>query len=295
MKCKLCGSMDSKVIYKGLIRDGGLGRYTDREMEIYQCQECDVIWHEEFTKDLKEYYESEKYRNELEGTSGEEEFYLLHDKESAEKFRYTGTTVFRNKIVADVGCACGAFLDYIGGVAKEIVAIEPSAVYRQVMERKGFSVYAYPDEACTEKKNMIDVVTSFDVIEHIEHPIKFMQEIYDLLAENGVAIIGTPTDAPVMRKLLGEIYEKKQLFSTQHLWVFSEKNLKRIARNAGFKNIEFRYYQRYGLDNLLGWLRDKKPRSEIKETFITPTLDSVWKMECEKRKIADYIVIYLKK
>ena len=32
-----------------------------------------------------------------------------------------------------------------------------------------------------------------------------------------------------------------------------------ILKKSGFKNIKIRYYQRYGLDNHLGWVTKKKP------------------------------------
>ena len=139
------------------------------------------------------------------------------------------------------------------------------------------------------------MITSFDVIEHVEDPVLFLKDIYDLLSEGGQAIIGTPTDAPVMRELLGEIYEKKILFSTQHLWIFSEKNYKDIARKAGFCNVKVKYFQRYGLDNLVGWLVNKEAKSEICASFITATFEDTWKRECEKNGLADYIVLYLTK
>ena len=59
--------------------------------------------------------------------------------------------------------------------------------------------------------------------------------------------------------------------------------------------MEIAYYQRYGLGNLMGWLRDKEPNSDIEGSFITPTLDAVWKSECGEKGLADYIVIYLTK
>ena len=83
----------------------------------------------------------------MEGSSEEEKFYELHDKETLDKLNYTGTTIFRNKIVADIGCGCGAFLDYISGVAREVVAVEPSLKYRNIMIKKGFNAYAYAEEA----------------------------------------------------------------------------------------------------------------------------------------------------
>lgn len=227
------------------------------------------------------------------GGGDAELFYKLHDKETLDKLCYTGTTIFRNKVVADIGCGCGAFLDYIKGVAKEVIAVEPSKSYQNVMRKKGFHIYGYSDEAKEHWKNKVDVITTFDVIEHVEDPIKFITDIFDLLSEEGQAIIGTPTEAPVMRELLGEIFEKKLLFSTQHMWIFSEKNLKLIAENVGFKKVKVKYYQRYGLDNLFGWLIEKEPCSNIRNSIITETFDNVWKNECNRIGLSDYIVLYL--
>lgn len=295
MKCKICGGSNIKSIYNGVIRDGGLGQYTKDFVEIFQCNDCDVIWHESKINDFQKYYETEEYRKKLEGSSEEEKFYELHDKETLDKLNYTGTTIFRNKVVADLGCGCGAFLDYIDGVAKEIIAIEPSQKYRNIMDRKGFSTFAYSKNAKTEYKNKIDVLTSFDVIEHVESPEEFLQDIYDLLVRGGKAIIGTPTDAPVMRSLLGEVYEKKILFSTQHLWILSEKNLILLAERVGFKDVSVKYYQRYGVDNMIGWIKEKEPKSEVECNFITETLNNVWKAQLVDNSLSDYIVLYLKK
>lgn len=295
MKCKICGSENIDIIYNDLIRDGGLGQYTKKPIKIFQCKNCDVIWHDNEIADVKEYYETEEYRNELEGSSEEEKFYELHDKETLDKLNYTGTTIFRNKVVADIGCGCGAFLDYISGVAREVVAVEPSLKYRNIMSRKGFSTYSYADEAKKLYANKIDVITSFDVIEHVQSPESFIKDVYDLLTVGGKAIIGTPTDAPIMRSLLGKDYEKKLLFSTQHLWILSEKNLRMISEKCGFKNIDIKYYQRYGIDNMLGWLKEKEPKSEIKQKFITETLNNVWKAQLVDNRLADYIVLYLEK
>lgn len=295
MRCKLCANEKISIIYDGVIRNGGLGKYTQNNVPIYQCEGCRVIWHEKLFSDMATYYESEKYREELEGTADEEQFYDLHDKETLDKLSYTGTDIFRHKIVADIGCGCGAFLDYLSGVAKIIIAVEPSESYRKILSRKGFRVYAYAEETLNNYGGGVDVVTSFDVIEHVEDPTVFMDNIYKLLSVGGRAIIGTPTDAPIMRTLLGEVYERKLLFSTQHLWIFSEHNLRTLAENAGFSKIGIKYFQRYGIGNMLGWIRDKKPGTNITDVFISETLDGVWKGQCSDRGLADYIVLYVEK
>ena len=143
MQCKICGSKEIRIVYNGKIRNGGVGKYTENNIPIYQCKNCRVLWHETVVVDMKEYYESTEYRNLLEGGSEEADFYRLHDKENMNKFQYTGTTIFRNKIVADVGCGCGAFLDFLSGAVNKVIAIEPSEKYREVMEKKGF--LTFPD------------------------------------------------------------------------------------------------------------------------------------------------------
>ena len=295
MKCKLCNGKKIKTIYNGLIRNGGLGKYTTQNVPIYQCEDCKVIWHDNQFDNVQQYYESKEYREELEGSSEADKFYELHDKETLDKLSYTGTDIYRNKVVADIGCGCGAFLDFLKGASKEIIAVEPSEIYRKIMDKKGFQTYGYMSDALDNYENKLDVVTSFDVIEHVEDPKGFIKDIYRLLKEGGKAIIGTPTDAPIMRKLLGEIYEKKLLFSTQHLWIFSEKNLKLIAEQEGFSKVKVRYFQRYGIGNMMGWIKDKEPGTAVSDEFITETLDNVWKSQCSEKGLADYIVLYLEK
>ncbi len=292
--CGICGSKDIGITYDGIIRDGGLGKYTDKPIKMWKCNCCDAIWHYK-TMDNSEYYESKEYRMSLENTTEEKDFYRLHDKDSLDKFLYTGTSIFRNKVVADIGCGCGAFLDYIKGVAQTIVAIEPSEYYRNIMERKGFKVYPYAVNAIEDFSNDIDVIVSFDVIEHVEDPKEFMKDVYNLLRIGGKAIIGTPTEAPIMRQLLGNDYERKLLFSTQHLWVLGKKNLELISKELGFEDINVRYFQRYGISNLLGWIRDKEPRSDIECDWLTKSIDSVWRSELEEKGMSDYIVLYLTK
>lgn len=294
MTCKLCGNDNVAITYEGLIRDGGLGKYTRNPVKMYKCQSCNAIWHDPVLE-VKEYYESQEYRQSLEGTSQEEDFYKLHDKESLDKFKYTGTTVFRNGIVADIGCGCGAFLDYVSGVANKIVAIEPSATYREIMDKKGFDTYTYASDALVDYKGKLDVVTSFDVIEHVEDPKSFVGDAYELLKAGGKAVIGTPTETPVMRQLLGEVYEKQLLFSTQHIWILSEQCMRKMAEEIGFSKIEFKYYQRYGIDNLFGWLRDGKPNNGTHAEFITDMMSEIWQSQLSNQKLSDYIVMYLEK
>lgn len=112
MECKICGSKDYKIEYKGKIRDGFFGNYTKDDVKIYKCCTCGAMYHE--NERSREFYESSEYREKM--GEGTDRYEALHDREVLEKLNYTGTDIFRDKIVADIGCGGGSFLDFVGGV-----------------------------------------------------------------------------------------------------------------------------------------------------------------------------------
>lgn len=294
MKCKLCESENIEVAYHGYIRDGKVCSKTPEEIDIYRCKKCGVMWHHA-GHDLKTFYESKDYRMELESTSDIEDFYQLHDFESLDKFCYTGTDCFRHKIVADIGCGGGAFLDFLSGVSDKIIAVEPSDYYRNILKQKGYFTYPYASDAYGEFSGQVDVITSFDVIEHVDDPIAFLKDVFILLKEGGRAAIGTPTEAPLMRKLIGKDYDQKLLFSTQHIWVFNSSSLQYAAKCAGFQTMQIRYAQRYGIGNMVAWLDEKMPRGNIRYDIIPDSLDAAFRSTLENSGLSDYVLIDLTK
>lgn len=295
MNCDICGNSNISIIYDDYIRDGAPGTLTKIKYKMYQCQTCRTIWHEHKKDENVDYYQSKDYRNKLEGTADLGDYYRLHDFEVYDKFTYCGTEIFRNANVADIGCGGGGFLDFLSGVSDNIVAIEPSAEYRKSLAERGYHTYTYASEAAKDWNNKLDVVTSFDVIEHVDNPTDFMKDVYSLLAESGKAIIGTPTDCPIMRELIGKDYEQGLLYSFQHIWILSEDGFRKCCENAGFTKVVIKQYQRYGLSNMLVWLRDKKPKGHVKFDFVSDSLDSVYRHEIEKAGQGDYIVAYVEK
>lgn len=294
MYCKICGSNSIDIIYNDSIRNGVVGRSTENPVSIYQCNGCGTIFHKnEIDYDSK--YKSGMYRHSMGENSRLSNFYNLHDEESLEKFRYTGTRIFRDKIVADVGCGGGAFMDYISTVTKEIICIEPDASFREeIKNTRPYVVFPDMQAALEEYANRVDVLVSFDVIEHVEDPLLFLEQAFHLLSDQGgTGIIGTPTDAPIMRQLLGKDYERF-LFSVQHPWIISRRGFECMAEKIGIKDYTINFYQRYGLGNMLYWLLNKAPGRHVKYDFISDGLNSLWKHELERQELADYIVFEFK-
>jgi 2-polyprenyl-3-methyl-5-hydroxy-6-metoxy-1,4-benzoquinol methylase len=191
-------------------------------------------------------------------------------------------------VVADIGCGGGSFLDFVSGAAREIIAIEPSKEYDNTLKERGYHTYQYADQA-KEWFGKVDVVVSFDVIEHVASPEKFMMDMKNLLTPDGIMIIGTPTDYPVLRQMLGETFDRF-IFQIHHRWVLSEKSMEIMADRLNIRCDEIKTIQKYGLGNLIYWLRDKKPRGHIRVDFISDSVNDAYMDEMSREGRGEYIV-----
>lgn len=293
MTCKICNSSNVITTYQGNIRNGAPGKMTSNSVEVYQCQDCGTIWHLPVDESAA-LYNSDSYRESMGETVELAAFYEKHDHEILDKLNYTGTSVYRNKLFMDIGVGGGGYADYIHGVAREVVLVEPNAHFAELLREKGYEVFSYGEDALKKYRGKIEVLTSYDVIEHVDDPQQFLKTAYELLAPGGVAFIGTPTEYPVIRSLLGAEFDSF-VFSVQHPWVLSRKSLEIMAQRCGFSHFEVKFYQRFGLGNLIAWLAERKPKGEAQYKFISSALNAVYKSEMAKEGTAEYLVLEVKK
>ena len=72
----------------------------------------------------------------------------------------------------------------------------------QFLQLQGYKVYPDLSSALKENSQTLDWVLSSQVIEHVESPIEFLKEIYELLKPGGQAIIITPNRKDILINLL---------------------------------------------------------------------------------------------
>jgi len=140
--------------------------------------------------------------------------------------------------VLDVGCALGFFLKYCDlyglntyGVDISKYAIDES---KKVTEAELF-VHDIDNGFPMFEDNFFDLITVFDVIEHLNSPYNLVNELYRICKKNGKLIITTPNI-----NALGRIISRKNWhgFKDQtHLYLFTQKSLEHLVEKAGFKVI----------------------------------------------------------
>ncbi len=81
----------------------------------------------------------------------------------------------------------GEFFRLLKRCADTTIGVEPSCIFREHTKRDrgtDFS-YAYAKDAVSEWGNRVDIITSFDVIEHVDNLQEYMDEVYALLKKRG--------------------------------------------------------------------------------------------------------------
>ena len=88
--------------------------------------------------------------------------------------------------ILDVGCFNGAFLKYLGK-DWDSYGVEPCKEARLIAQDRGVNVLADTLDAISEHERF-DVITAFDVIEHIVDPVLFFQTVRKHLKPNGIFV-----------------------------------------------------------------------------------------------------------
>jgi 2-polyprenyl-3-methyl-5-hydroxy-6-metoxy-1,4-benzoquinol methylase len=286
--CAICGANRWGVLYRGQIRMGKFGQWSENEHTIWKCKSCRAGFLPTASID----YETAEYRKMVDGDHSVEDYYVCHDKEQAARLAVLGTGNLRGRVVADVGCGAGSFLDLTKGFARETVAIEPCREYHQALGNKGHAVYSYAEDALQDYEGQVDIAVSFAVLEHVPDPLSFLKEIKQLLKPEGMLLLSTPNYDDWLIEFLPDVYDKF-FFRAVHTWYFNGESLPTLGKLAGFQSIELSYKNRFDLSNALLWARDGQPTGTGKAPILS-RLDGLFKKILEEQGRSDFIYAWLR-
>lgn len=290
--CEICGAEDWQTIYCGPVRDGAFGNSVGGA-EVARCGSCGVERLAEGFCPPESVYETEDYRRKLQQGLDTPSYMASHDELQIFSLTELWPMNLRGRTIADIGCAGGSFLDHISGLSKYIIAIEPSSIYHESLKRRGYSVYRYAADAARDLSGQIDLVVSFQVIEHTSNPRQFLRDIRSLLKPNGLLVISTPNRNDILIHLLKDDF-RSFFYRVVHRWYFDAASAAVCAQLAGFEVVDVRHVHRYGMSNAIAWLRDRKPIGRDRLPGITQFADQVWRQFLEDSGQADTLYIFLK-
>ncbi len=141
----------------------------------------------------------------------------------------------RNAIM-DVGAGFGTFCEEIKktNFFNKVIAIEPTPDLAKTCRKRGLEVIEEPIEKIKLEEKM-DVITSFEVIEHLFSPKEFLIGCKNNLSNNGIIVITCPNAKGFDVSLLKE---KSDTIDHEHLNYFNLDSLSKLLSSCGFEIIE---------------------------------------------------------
>ena len=132
----------------------------------------------------------------------------------------------------DVGCSTGMFISAFNKTGLNGFGIEPSqAAVESIPSSIQKNVICGVLESDSFSKGFFDLVTAWEVIEHLEDPGEFLQNVKRILKKDGTLALSCPNWNSPWEKTTTDINRRPPF----HLNYFTEKTLPKLLKKHGFK------------------------------------------------------------
>ena len=235
--CNLCGGTETRPFC------------PENGRSLVQCVNCGLVYvsPRPDPEELYQLYSESYFNNDDSGTVGYTNY--IRDEQNIRKtFRRRLARVERfaeRGSVLDVGCAAGFFLSEAKarGWTPQGVDVSQFAVnYTQ----KTFDIPARQGALLDLDfpENSFDLITMWDVIEHVPDPHAHMDKIARMLKPGGVFALATPDVDSLPAKLTGKRWVGYKL-QEEHVYYFSADTLRAMLNRAGLEVVDAYHVGKY--------------------------------------------------
>ncbi len=213
--CLVCGSTDYGVLDQ---------QYA--HAYLVQCQECRFVFGRRIPseQELSEHYSRYPRDTALSPITVKRYEELL---EQFEPFR-------KNNRILDIGCGDGHFLAVAKSKGWEVYGTEFTDEAVQIGTAKGIHVHNGRIQSWSDSGNF-DVITSFEVLEHINDGQEHVSKINSLLRRGGLFYFTTPNFNSLSRRVLGGKW--KIIEYPEHLCYYTADSAYRLLTASGMQRL----------------------------------------------------------
>lgn len=140
--------------------------------------------------------------------------------------------------VLDVGCAAGFFLEVMQSDGFDVWGVEISAeIAAEARRRVGHDrIHRGALEDAPHRRQSFDLISFWDVVEHLPDPIATLRVARRLLKPDGLLLVETQNVESRFARLMGRRWQHfKQV---EHLWHFSPSTARQLLEAGGFETVE---------------------------------------------------------
>jgi 2-polyprenyl-3-methyl-5-hydroxy-6-metoxy-1,4-benzoquinol methylase len=132
----------------------------------------------------------------------------------------------------DVGCGAGYFLEEARSRGWEVHGTEYSGFALELARTKHLNVVPAPIDVRTYEPGSFDVVTAFEVFEHVRDPMHEAALAARVLRPGGLLYCTTPNFNSLSRRTLGPRWSV--IAYPEHLWYFTPTTISAWLHRSGF-------------------------------------------------------------
>jgi len=275
-RCAICESSRSRL----LCRKGGAF--------YYHCPECLVIFQypvppqEAMVSYADSEYEHGAYRDYVQAR----EMKLEHFRIRLEQF----LPRVRHGSLLDVGCSCGYFMQVAAANGFEVEGLEFSRAAVSAANTSVRSRIVCSSVDAFAGTQRYDLITAFDLIEHVPRPKDFLARLRQLLAPGGSLVMTTPDAGHFLRYVMRSHWPMLQ--PMQHLTIFSRHSMRLALEEAGFVDISFeRATKTISYDYLTDQLLALSPALHGTMRFVGRCLPSGMRKKYRQVNIGEFMVL----
>jgi SAM-dependent methyltransferase len=208
----------------------GFDRFERRthSYQLLRCPVCSLVWLADppGPQALGEHYTSRYYQ--AIAAAGENSWARWQTYvRTVEKHKKLGTLL-------DVGCSSGGFLASLRNPNWNLYGIEISeALAEKARKLSGAQVFGGDVLEAPFESESFDVVTAFDVLEHLHQPKKTAERVWNWLKPGGIFYLVLPNIRSWEARTFHSYWFGLEL--PRHLYHFSPASLRRLLTFAGFK------------------------------------------------------------
>lgn len=178
--------------------------------------------------------------------------------------------------ILDIGCSVGLFLNFAQENGWKAFGIELSPDTSEIARDKyGLNVRTGQLEENTFEPEYFDVVTMWDVIEHLENPVSVLSIVRHILKPRGILLCETPNIDGLFPRLSYKIANTLNYWPHPeppgHLFQFSKQTFERLLALSGFEIIAIHDHHipfNYSFGNLASNLAS--PKRLLYSTIFAP-------------------------
>ena len=215
IKCTVCKDSESIIVLR------------KESLSLRKCLKCGTVFLGEysdgFVPELYDYYD--KYEN----VDKEDVYNPVTNARCQDLLRWFSRFGIGREVL-DVGCGLGQFVEVANRSGWIAEGLELSREAVNFARRQGLAVQELDFLSGTIQPNSYDLVTLFEVIEHVPNPAEVLYRAGEVVRSGGLVYLTTPNFASIDRCLLGK---KWKVIVPAHLTYFTPRTLRALVKKAG--------------------------------------------------------------